>query len=258
MILIGVLDYGNREQRVPRHQWKWVEAALAIRCIELLETDPGPPPVCNAVGWYWGSVKVIACEDRRSAELYKTAIENIGEIYPGANLVAVDWIKVPVKPCPRLWSPSSIIEPEHIMTMRRNPILHTKDWKVLNVEEVHGATNQVIILNKESLAPIVAACSALNLGVSSVTIKVYKADATADVEADSKLLALDLTSKRVAADRSELDNYMFGNIAQDIKPLCRLVGTDYILEDVSDDEVTDRTAMEGDVCTPSADMPSHL
>ncbi|XP_064550442.1 uncharacterized protein LOC135436686 [Drosophila montana] len=258
MILIGVLDYGSREQRVPMHQWKWVEAALAIRCIELLKTDPGPPPVCNAVGWYWGSVKVIACEDRRSAELYKTAIENIGEIYPGANLVAVDWIKVPVKPCPRLWSPSSMMEPERILKMRCNPILHTKDWKVINVEEVHGATNQVIILNKESLAPIVAACSALNLGVSSVTIKVYKCDATAEAETDNTLIALDLTSKREVPDGSTLDSYMLDNIAQDIKPLCRLVNPGYLLEDVSDDDKPDRTVMEGAVCTATADKLPQL
>ncbi|SPP90055.1 Hypothetical predicted protein, partial [Drosophila guanche] len=89
--LIGVLDKGSAEGKIPRSQWMWVEAALADRCLELLDKDPGPPPVCKDMGWFQGSIKVVACEDERSVKLYKAAVAQIGEVYAGAKLVAVDW-----------------------------------------------------------------------------------------------------------------------------------------------------------------------
>ncbi|SPP90109.1 Hypothetical predicted protein, partial [Drosophila guanche] len=64
--LIGVIDKGSADGRIPRNQWKWVETALADRCFELLDKDPGPPPVCKAMGWFQGNTKIIACEDERS------------------------------------------------------------------------------------------------------------------------------------------------------------------------------------------------
>ncbi|KAM8718252.1 hypothetical protein ACLKA7_000954 [Drosophila subpalustris] len=178
-ILIGVLDQGNADGRIPRNQWKWVETALATRCFEMLDSEPGPPPICKDVGWYQGNVKVI--DDERSAELYKAAVSKIGEVYPGAKLVAIDWKDVPVRPRARLWIPSSMKEPDKLLLMlqRCNPSLPTHDWKVANIEEMPGPTSQaVIILNKESLAPIDAAGGELNFGFSSVFIRVYKSDAT--------------------------------------------------------------------------------
>lgn len=85
--------------------------------------------------------------------------------------MAVDWCDIPVRPRARLWIPASIKEPERILKMlqRCNPSLPTQDWKVVKVEEMQGAVNQaVIILNKESLAPIDAAGGELNFGYSSV------------------------------------------------------------------------------------------
>ncbi|KAM8701675.1 hypothetical protein ACLKA7_000675 [Drosophila subpalustris] len=79
-ILIGVLDRGNQDGRIPRNQWRWVDSALATQCLQLLEKEPGQPPICKDVGWYQGNVKVIACDDNRSAELYKAAVSNLGEI----------------------------------------------------------------------------------------------------------------------------------------------------------------------------------
>ncbi|KAM8702671.1 hypothetical protein ACLKA7_000801 [Drosophila subpalustris] len=126
------------------------------------EKEPGPPPVCKDVGWYQGTVKVIACDDSRSAELYRAAVANVGEVYPGAKLAAVNWEEVPVRPRARMWIPSAIKEPEKLLTMlqRCNPNLPTQDWRVAKIEEMPGPTNQaVIILNKVSLAPIDPACS---------------------------------------------------------------------------------------------------
>ncbi|KAL7723820.1 hypothetical protein ACLKA6_002145, partial [Drosophila palustris] len=91
-IPIGVLDQGNADGRIPRNQWKWVETALATRCFEMLDSEPGPPPICKDVGWYQGNVKVIACDDERSAELYKAAVSKIGEVYPGVD-TATNWLQ---------------------------------------------------------------------------------------------------------------------------------------------------------------------
>ncbi|KAL7723815.1 hypothetical protein ACLKA6_016277 [Drosophila palustris] len=179
-ILIGVLDRGNPDGRIPKNQWRWVESALAIHCFELLEKEPGPPPVCKDVGWYKGIIKVIACDDSRSAELYRATVANVGEVYPGAKLAAVNWEEVPVHARTRMWIPSAIKEPEKLLTMlqRCNPNLPTQDWKVARIDEMPGPTNQTVIIpNKESLAPIDAAGGELNFGLSSVFIRVYKSDA---------------------------------------------------------------------------------
>jgi len=99
-ILIGVLDRGDSEGRIPENQWKWMGTSRATRCFEMLKKIPEPPQVFKDVSWYQRSVKVIACDDERSAELYKAVVSNVGEIYPGAKLEAMKWI------------PSSTKEPE--------------------------------------------------------------------------------------------------------------------------------------------------
>jgi len=240
-----------------------VEAALAIRCFELLEDEPGPPPSCKDVGWYQGNIKVVACDDEKSAELYKMAVSKAGEVYPGADLVAVDWCDVPVRPRARIWIPASIKEPERILKMlqRCNPSLPTQDWKVVKVEEMQGAVNQaVVILNKESLAPIEAAGGELNFGFSSVYIKVYKSDAATEECPDSKPAAEDISSEMEAPEHPELEGYASdaSTITRDLKALCRLADLEATS---SDDEDTDRTVVEvnsSDVDKTSADQPPSL
>ncbi|KAM8718963.1 hypothetical protein ACLKA7_011635 [Drosophila subpalustris] len=223
-ILIGVLDRGNPDGRIPRNQWRWIESALAIQCFELLEKEPGPPPVCKDVGWYQGTVKVIACDDSRSAELYRAAVANVGEVYPGAKLAAVNWEDVPVRPRARMWIPSTIKEPEKLLTMlqRCNPNLPTQDWRVAKIEEMPGPTNQaVIILNKESLAPIDAAGGELNFGFSSVFIRVYKSDAAVGSVPSDKPVEEDITSELEAPERPEMDGYMSdaSSLTRDLRKL---------------------------------------
>ena len=94
-IVIGVLDEGDPEGRIPRAQWKWVQAALTNVALEVLISNPGPPPSCTDAGWYQGQIKMIACDDERSVALYKAAIAKVGEVYPGAKLVAVDKMDIP-------------------------------------------------------------------------------------------------------------------------------------------------------------------
>jgi len=55
-------------------------------------------------GRYQVSVKVVACDSQLSADLYKQATSKLGEVYEGANIVALDWCDVPSEMVPK--SPS--------------------------------------------------------------------------------------------------------------------------------------------------------
>ncbi len=72
-----------------------MQAALTNVALELLLSNPGPPLYCTEAGWYQGQIKMIACDDERSVALYKAAIAKVGEVYPGAKLVAVDKMDIP-------------------------------------------------------------------------------------------------------------------------------------------------------------------
>ncbi|KAL7723383.1 hypothetical protein ACLKA6_005679 [Drosophila palustris] len=243
-ILIGVLDRGSQDGRIPRNQWRWVESALATQCLQLLEKEPGPPPICKDVGWYQGNVKVIACDDNRSAELYKAAVSNLGEVYPGAKLAAVDWEEVPVKPRARMWFPSTIKEPEQLLRMlqRCNPSLPTHDWRVAKIEETPGPTHQaVIILNKESLAPIDAAGGELNFGFSSVFIRVYKSDAAVGDALPDKPVEEDIVAELEAPERPDMEGYTSdaSSLTRDLKKLWQagdLEVTSDLASDLASDE----------------------
>ncbi|KAL7723990.1 hypothetical protein ACLKA6_001959 [Drosophila palustris] len=229
-VLVGVLDQGNAA--IPRNQWKNLDLPLSAK------TSAGSR----------GNVKVIACDDERSAELYKTAVSNIGEVYPGAKLVAVNWKDVPVRPRARLWIPSSIKEPERLLKMlqRCNPSLPTHDWKVAKIEEMPGPTNQaVMILNKESLAPIDAAGGELNFGFSSVHIRVYKSDATPCDHLSEKPSEEEITDLE-APERPELDGYTSdaSTITRDLSALCNMGEMELTSDVASDDEDANTTVVE--------------
>jgi len=80
--IIGVIDQSDEGGRIPRNQWGLVRRALASVAFKVLDENPGPPPDCTDAGWYQDNVKLIACEDERSAALYKAAINKVGEVYP--------------------------------------------------------------------------------------------------------------------------------------------------------------------------------
>ncbi|XP_033243875.1 uncharacterized protein LOC117186764 [Drosophila miranda] len=195
------------------------------------------------MGWFQGNVKIIACEDERSVKLYKAAVAQVGEVYAGAKLVAVDWSEVPSRPRARIWVPATFKEPERILKMlqRCNPGLPTSDWKVAKVETTQGPTNQaVLVLNKESLAPLEAAKGELNFGFSSVTIKVYKLDAAAAalpvVNPDVQDVAAEIEAPD---DKLEPDQEGFSSETElmlDFESMCR--------ERVSDDSDADITVVE--------------
>ncbi|KAL7726480.1 hypothetical protein ACLKA6_001102 [Drosophila palustris] len=249
-VLIGVLDRGNPDGRIPRSQWKWVESALAAQCFQLLEKEPGPPPVCKDVGWYQGNVKVIACDDNRSADLYKAAVATVGEVYQGAKLAAVDWEEIPVRPRARMWIPSTIKEPEQLLKMlqRCNPSLPTHDWRVAKIEETPGPTHQaVIILNKESLAPIDAAGGELNFGFSSVFIRVYKSDAAVSGVPSDKPVMEDIAAELEAPERPEMDGYISdaSSLTRDLRKLWQTGDLEVTSNIASDDEDANVTVVKG-------------
>jgi len=101
-----------------------------------------------------GNVKLIACEDERSAALYKAAINKVGEVYPGAKLAVCEAAAIPSRPRARVWLPSEPSEPEAILSLltRFNPKLSTGGLKVVKVEKTERVKmNVVILLNQACL-----------------------------------------------------------------------------------------------------------
>nr|XP_036226145.1 uncharacterized protein LOC118682255 [Bactrocera oleae] len=190
-IVIGVLDEGDPEGRIPRAQWKWVQAALKNVALEVLLSNPGPPPSCTDAGWYQGQIKMIACDDERSIALYKAAIAKVGEVYPGAKLIAVDKKDIPSRPRARVWIPATPSQPDQIMQLIRacNPSLPTEGWKFVKAfddsvaesgVETKRATMQILLLlTKESIEPLAKSGGEINYGFTKVRITPYKSGADA-------------------------------------------------------------------------------
>jgi len=85
-VLLGLIDRGNPEGRIPRNR---------CICLRMVREKLGTSPCCMDAGWYQGSVKVVACDSQRSADLYKQTTSKLGEVYELANIVALDWCDVP-------------------------------------------------------------------------------------------------------------------------------------------------------------------
>jgi len=70
---------------------------------------------------------LIACEDERSAALYKAAITKVGEVYPGSKLADCEAADIPSRPRARVFLPSEPSEPGAILSLLTsfNPKLPT-------------------------------------------------------------------------------------------------------------------------------------
>ncbi|KAH8262118.1 hypothetical protein KR026_010956 [Drosophila bipectinata] len=115
--LIGVLDKGSKDGLIPKDLWRRVVNELHGRFVEEMLRCGGPPPECEDAERYQGSVKIIACQEARSVETYKRMVASLGEVYPGARLVAVDWDEIPSKPRARVWLTEKLADPKTILTM---------------------------------------------------------------------------------------------------------------------------------------------
>ncbi|XP_036340339.1 uncharacterized protein LOC118749644 [Rhagoletis pomonella] len=181
-ILLGVIDESNEDSLTLRQQWKWVKAAMADIAINIMLENPGPPPTCKGAGWFQNNIRVIACEDARSAEIYKKTVAGIGEVYPGAKLKAVDFKDLPVRPRARAWLPCRPAEPKRILQTIRlyNPELPTENWKVVKINESGKATMQVVLLlNKDSIELLEQKSGVIRYGCDMAKIKVYSNDVNA-------------------------------------------------------------------------------
>ncbi|XP_036335401.1 uncharacterized protein LOC118745839 [Rhagoletis pomonella] len=133
-------------------------------------------------GWFQNNIRVIACEDARSAEIYKKTVAGIGEVYPGAKLRAVDFKDLPVRPRAGAWLPCRPAEPERIVQTIRlyNPELPTDNWKVVKINESGKATLQVVLLlNKDSIELLEQKSGVIRYGSDMAKIKVYSNDVNA-------------------------------------------------------------------------------
>lgn len=184
--ILGVLDEGNEDGKIPKHQWRWVQAALAKVAMEVLRDNPGPPPSCTDAGWFQGSIKLTACANARSAELYKAAVSRVGEAYPGARLKAVEARDIPSRPRARAWFPITPSEPEEILAMLKefNPSIPTQNWKVVKTEQLDNKPTMqvVLLLNNECLEVLKKTNFAVDYGFEKITLRVYRTDTEALVK----------------------------------------------------------------------------
>jgi len=179
-------------------------------------------------------------------------------VYEGANIVALDWCDVLSRPRARIWFPAAIKAPEDILFMLQecNPHLPTNDWKVVKVVEHEGDVNQaVLVLNKESVAPIETARGVLNFGFRAIHIKVYKGDSNAASSSAGdpveQVLAEDLEAPGGPEDGYSTDS----SLSREMRAL------EPVIEDVdlSDSEEVDVTVVEVeavDVTKTSTNKPS--
>ncbi|KAL7740722.1 hypothetical protein ACLKA6_000086 [Drosophila palustris] len=242
-ILIGVLDRGSRDGQVPRDRWRLVENELQDRFLQILETNGGLPPICEDAGWHQGSVKAIACQDVRSATLYKMAVGSLGELYPGARLEAVNWNQVPSKLRARAWVSEKPAEPDRILRLLQvcNPHLPTANWKVAKVEDAVGLSRQIILtLDEESAGMILKSDGLVTYGFKKVAIRIYKSDAKGrQIGAEKHLnLAVD---KAGAPEDDILDGYVSeeSNLARGLRSI--------VVDDDDDDDVLSGCESDSDV-----------
>ncbi|KAH8343592.1 hypothetical protein KR084_011486, partial [Drosophila pseudotakahashii] len=152
--IIGVIDQNNDGGLLPRKQWGLLRRALATVALKVVDENPGPPPDCSDASWYQGNVKLIACEDERSAAL-------------------------PSRPRARVWLLSEPSEPEAIRSLltRFNPKLPTEGWKVVKVEKNERVTMNVgILLNQTCQEPLAALQNRVKYGFDKVQLRIYDTD----------------------------------------------------------------------------------
>lgn len=179
----AVVDRSNVDCTISPSNWRLVELALLQLYTDVVLENPGPSPSCRDAGWYQGHVKLIACADQRSADLYKLAVSRLGEVWPGARLEAIPKDEIPNRPRSRTWIPTEPSKPDDVIKLIRlsNLNLPTQNWKVARVGEVKGYSRQaLIILDEESLAPLAERQGVINYGFGTITLKVYRKDQMGD------------------------------------------------------------------------------
>jgi len=91
---IVVSTRGKDFRRTPPNQAGPLEHKEAFRILKRLATNPIREDQTSKLD-YQNIQKDIACENERSAALYKAAINKVGEVYPGAKLAGCEAADIP-------------------------------------------------------------------------------------------------------------------------------------------------------------------
>ncbi|XP_069968837.1 uncharacterized protein [Bactrocera oleae] len=170
-IIIGVLNEEDPEGKIPGAQWKWVQATLTNVALEVLLSNPDSPPSFTDVEWYQGQIKMIACDDERSVQLYKDAIAKVG-----------DKKVIPSQPRARVWIPATPSQTDQIKQLIRtcNPNLPNGGWRFVKAfddaaaessVETKRATMQILLLLiKESIEPLAKSGGEINYGFTKMKV----------------------------------------------------------------------------------------
>ena len=153
-IVLAVIAKSDPGSSIAPDKWKFIPAKLLLFFIQIMKENPGPPPRCSDGGWNQGHVKLIACADQRSYDLYKLAIAKLGEVWPGARLEVVAKEDIPSRPRTRTWIPAEPSNTDTILGILRtnNPDLPTHNWKIAKLDEPKGLYRcAIIVINKEPL-----------------------------------------------------------------------------------------------------------
>lgn len=81
----------------------------------ILQRYPGPSPVARDTRWYIVHKKLEACADVRVVKLFKQAIAEVGELWHGADFVAVHRDERPSRPRAWAWVPADPSDPKDIL-----------------------------------------------------------------------------------------------------------------------------------------------
>lgn len=178
-ITIAVIDRSDPDGSISPERWRKVVVKMATIFIPIMKEFPGKGPSCRDSGWHQGHVKLIACADQRSVDLYKIAISRIGEVWPGAKLEVVDRDQIPNRPRARSRIPAEPSDPQTILELIRlgNHDLPTGNWKVTRVEEPKGDfRSATFVINQESLAILSSRGYVVDYGFTSIEMRVFKKD----------------------------------------------------------------------------------
>lgn len=182
-LILAVVDRSVGDGAISHSNWEMVKVKLLEVFWKVVESDPGPPPQCDDAGWLHGHIKLIACADERSANLYKRSVASLGEIWHGARLEAVPPSEVPRRPRSTAKIPAAPSDPMEILRLLQysNPQLPTHDWKVVKVSEPEGHSRRaIIVLNEQSLAPLRERKGKVYYGFGTIFLSIYRGDDKTD------------------------------------------------------------------------------
>ncbi|XP_017471999.1 PREDICTED: uncharacterized protein LOC108363218 [Rhagoletis zephyria] len=176
-LTLAVLDKGHPDGHISTDNWKSVLMGLCRVYKGILQKYPGPAPVVRDAGWHQGRVKLVACADERAVRLYKEAISTVGQLWPGADLVAVHRDEIPNRPRAWAWVPAEPSKPEEILEFIRlgNEGLPTSDWRIVRVGETKGKQRFVGFVINDASVPVLEGCGGvISYGFYSITVKIHR------------------------------------------------------------------------------------